>query len=97
LNIRRFSAILSTCFVLFYLSIKAATANSQEMMSLGIGAVDPALLIYGENLPPSGVKGIIINTLVANSPQAILSGVYYAYNALFTCFMLGAERNSFAR
>jgi hypothetical protein len=42
------------------------------------------------------VKGLVSNVLIANSPQAIFSTIYYTYNGLFTCFLLGAEWNSYA-
>jgi hypothetical protein len=48
------------------------------------------------NIPSQGVTGLILNAIVANSPQPILSSIYYAYNGLFTSFMLGVEWNTFA-
>jgi hypothetical protein len=47
-------------------------------------------------LPSAGATGLVLNALIANSPQPILSTIYYAYNGIFTCFMLGAEWNGYA-
>jgi hypothetical protein len=33
---------------------------------------------------------------VANLPQLVLSGIYFTYNGLFTCFLLGSEWNSYS-
>ncbi len=39
----------------------------------------------------------MVNVFVANSPQPILSMIYYTYNGLLTCFLLAVEWNGFAR
>jgi hypothetical protein len=65
-------------------------------MSLSIGAIDPKAFIYRWSIPSAGIRGLVSNVLVANSPQAILSTIYYTYNGLFTCFLLGFEWNSYA-
>jgi hypothetical protein len=75
--------------------IKAPGLPVASLISVGIGAIDPRTFISW-NIPVSGVQGLLANVFVANSPQPILSSIYYTYNSLFTCFLLGAEWNGFA-
>jgi hypothetical protein len=42
-------------------------------------------------------NNIAINAIIANSPQVILSVLYFSYNALFTGFLLSYEWLSYAR
>lgn len=63
-------------------------------MNLGFAAIDPRSFIYGFT-PSSGTSGLISNVFLANLPQTILSAIYYVYNGIFTCFMLGTEWNSY--
>ena len=67
-------------------------------MSLPFGAVDPNTMIEGNDwaVPALGISALLSNVFIANSPQLILSMIYFTYNSLFTSFMLGAEWNSFA-
>jgi hypothetical protein len=68
-------------------------------MSLPLGATDPRTMIQGNawHVPALGVRALLANVFISNSPQLILSMIYFAYNGLFTSFLLGAEWNSFAR
>jgi hypothetical protein len=58
---------------------------------LGYGNVDPRTAITG--LP----NDLVSNAIVANSPQVILSMLYFSYNALFTSFLLSHEWISYAQ
>jgi hypothetical protein len=64
-------------------------------MSIGLESANPDAFIQW-TLPTSGFSGIFSNILVANIPQLILSTIYYSYNSLFTCFLLGREWDSYA-
>jgi hypothetical protein len=89
--------ILSALIALFFFGLFHQNAvSSKTLISLTIGAVDPRAFIYRWAVPSAGSKGLISNVLIANSPQAIFSTIYYTYNGLFTCFLLGAEWNSYA-
>ena len=44
----------------------------------------------------SGPAGVIATVLVANSPQILLSFLYFAYNGVFTCMLLAEEWNLYA-
>ena len=39
---------------------------------------------------------MIATVLIANSPQILLSFLYFAYNGIFTCMLLAEEWNSYA-
>ena len=40
---------------------------------------------------------LLSSTLLANTPQLILSLLYYSYNSIFTCELVGREWNDFGR
>jgi len=67
-------------------------------MGLPLGATDPNTMIQGDYwaVPALGISALLANVFIANSPQLLLSMIYFMYNSLFTSFMLGAEWNSFA-
>ena len=44
----------------------------------------------------SGPAGVIFTVLVANSPQIVLSFLYFAYNGIFTCMLLAEEWSGYA-
>ncbi|KAF2475426.1 uncharacterized protein BDR25DRAFT_279479 [Lindgomyces ingoldianus] len=57
---------------------------------LGYGAVDPRAIISWEVSSTTG------NILMANLAQPILSFLYFSYNGLFTCMLLGLEWSQYA-
>ena len=44
----------------------------------------------------SGITGIHLSILIANSPQVLLSFLFLTYNGLFTCMLLGQEWSCYA-
>ncbi len=60
---------------------------------LGYGTVTSQLMIAW-SLPGTG--GLLINILVANSPQVLLSFLYFTYNGIFTCMLLADEWAGYA-
>jgi hypothetical protein len=68
---------------------------TKELMLLGLGTSDPRTIIQGWFIRSQIVNGLILNVLIANLPQIILSTIYYTYNCLFTCFSLGYEWHSY--
>jgi len=79
------------CLVLFLHGIIGRTAPADQLLSLPLGAADPRAFIY------SFIKDtLLFNVFVANLPQLILSGTYFTYNGLFTCFLLGSEWASYS-
>ncbi|KAH7348020.1 hypothetical protein BKA66DRAFT_309730 [Pyrenochaeta sp. MPI-SDFR-AT-0127] len=57
---------------------------------VGYGAIDPRTAIVG--MPDD----LLTNAVVANSPQLILSILYFSYNGLFTAMLMGYEWNTYA-
>jgi hypothetical protein len=55
------------------------------------GTVDPRTAITG--LP----NNMTLNAVIANTPQVILSVLYFSYNAIFTTFLLSYEWLSYAQ
>jgi hypothetical protein len=90
-----YATILIILISLFFFGLFGHNISSSDLMRLGIGTVDPRSFIYGWGIPTEGIPGLISNVFVANSPQPILSTIYYTYNSLFTCFMLGSEWNGY--
>jgi hypothetical protein len=89
-------AIMAICLGLFFFGLYASGFGPHTLLRLGIGAVDPRTFIQW-SIPSSGTKALFSNVFIANAPQPILSMIYYTYNGLLTCFLLGLEWNSFAR
>jgi hypothetical protein len=73
-----------------------STSSASELLRLGLGTTDPGAFIYSWGVPTSGSSGLIANVFIANLPQAVLSAIYFTYNGLFTCFMLGKEWNQYS-
>ncbi len=44
----------------------------------------------------NGTGGLLLDVLVANLPQAIISFLFLTYNGLFTCMLLAEEWNGYA-
>ena len=72
-----------------YLSSKSIS----HLWGLGFGAVTSESLV-GWNQPGSG--GLLLNVLLANSPQALLSFLFLTYNGLYTCMLLANEWSDYA-
>jgi hypothetical protein len=72
-------------------SLPVGTSRSLAgLASLGYGTIDPRTAVTG--LPDN----LVLNAIIANSPQVILSMLYFSYNALFTAFLLSYEWISYA-
>lgn len=48
-----------------------------------------------DNRDLSGADGVVFTVLVANSPQIILSFLYFSYNGIFTCMLLAKEWSTY--
>jgi hypothetical protein len=88
------------CLVLLFVGILHRPTSRNEMMTLPFGAIDPRALIMswaGWELGGGGESGTVLwNAFMANVPQVFLSFLYFAYNGLFTCFLLGKEWTSYS-
>jgi hypothetical protein len=91
----RYTLILGILILLFLLGRISTPAESGSLMDVGFGAIDPLSFISWD-IPREGVGGLLANALVVNLPQPILSAIYYVYNGIFTCYLLGSEWHNFA-
>ncbi|PSN72268.1 hypothetical protein BS50DRAFT_617555 [Corynespora cassiicola Philippines] len=99
-RIRRFitcTLFITACISMFFLlnmgfkSIRDIQSMSlSEILRMGFGSLDARALITFD------VKGVMGNIVVANSPQPILSFLYFMYNGLFTAMLLGREWASYS-
>lgn len=67
-----------------------------HLWSLGFSNASSETLItmkHSQNLSSAG--GVILIVLVANSPQIILSFLYFSYNGIFTCMLLAKEWSTY--
>jgi hypothetical protein len=71
---------------------ESAYINTLTSLSMGFGAVDSRALISGESL----TKDIVSLAIIANSPQILLSFIYFTYNGLFTAMLMGFEWISYS-
>ena len=69
-----------------------------HLWSLGFGNVNGETLIALASNPQqlSGPGGVVLTVLIANSPQIVLSFLYFALNGIFTCMLLAKEWSSYA-
>jgi hypothetical protein len=61
---------------------------------MGLQSVDPRTIVQSD-LASHDISGIIQNVLVANTPQVIISLVYFSYNAAITSMLLAHEWSGF--
>ena len=91
---------ISIFLLTFGVNQMAGTAEDKSIASLfklGVGAVNARTLIHGWAIPSAGDKGLVSNILIANLAQPILSLVYFTYNGVFTCMLLGSEWDGYSR
>ena len=68
--------------------------SAKSLWSMGFGAVNMATLVtMGDFYKPR----LLSSTLLANTPQLILSILYFSYNSIFTCELVGREWSNFGR
>ena len=66
-----------------------------HLWSLGFGNISAETLFsFRRNL--SGAGGLLTTVLLANSPQLLLSFLYFSYNGIFTCMLMVQEWNGYA-
>lgn len=78
-------------------NVQLTNRSTSHLWSLGFGNVNSETLIHinhGEDV--SGSAGVILIVLIANSPQILLSFLYFAYNGIFTCMLLAEEWSGYA-
>lgn len=76
-------------------SLAQSETSLGALLRLGFGAITPITSIEW-SLPTTGPQGLILNVLVANAAQPILSILYFCYNGLFTSIFTSYEWESFS-
>ncbi|ORY01666.1 hypothetical protein BCR34DRAFT_605840 [Clohesyomyces aquaticus] len=77
---------------------KYGQGSFSAIANLGIGTATTNTVIGGDgwHVAKSGNGAILANSLIANTPQLILSGVYLSLNNLLTRMQLAAEWSSYS-
>ena len=91
---RCISTLIVACYFLGQ-GLNNSELNSRSishLWSLGFGNFSSETLIWiNGSHDLSGADGVMLMVLVANSPQLILSFLYFSYNGIFTCMLLAKE------
>jgi hypothetical protein len=80
-----------------FIARRNGESSVDVVMKLGVGAISTSTLLKPPewHLPNNGVKGVVSNIFVANTPQLILSFLYLAYNGMITTMCLATEWSRF--
>ena len=84
--------ILSSATLITVITLFAMEAGLPDPSPSSFGVPNPANVIMFADAANNGYQaGLVSSVLVANSPQLLLSFIYFAYNSLFTCILLAHE------
>ena len=78
-----------TLFEIGLNNFRMTSRSLPYLWSLGFGNVRAETVIGSMNF--LGSSGLVAAVLVANSPQLVLSFLYFAYNGIFTCMLITEE------
>ena len=98
IHANRCSATLATCGVLLAM---AADHEAVSIWSIGFGTVNTKAILNASGGGSFLIQERLSNTLLpmvllANSPQLLLSILYFLYNGMYTCMMAASEWSRFA-
>ncbi|KAL8692921.1 MAG: hypothetical protein Q9218_002147 [Villophora microphyllina] len=82
--------------ILFRMGLKEVTGTAPAHGALGKSGFGEINTREMAAWSLGGTSGLLGTILVANSPQLLLSFLFLAYNALFTCMLLAEESNGYA-
>lgn len=87
-----FTSILILVAVLLSVGLRhmSGPTNLKALADLGFGEVDPQTVIGWP------LTAVMANIVMANLPQPILSFLYFCYNGLFTCMLMGYEWSTYS-
>ena len=94
----RYTSTLITACALLGVGLGPNNSSLQSrsishLWSLGFGNVNSETLIRINNRVNAG--GVVVTVLLANSPQILLSFLYFTYNGLFTCMLVAEEWSAY--
>jgi len=64
-----------------------ALVDLASIWSMGFGSANPASTVHWLGLPNSGIPGLVWNAVIADTPQLILSMIYFSFNAILTTYL----------
>jgi hypothetical protein len=94
----RYLVTIALCIGLYMHGSKniSGARDFQSLMGLGLGTLSSKTLIRND-IESRDWSGLLANVVMANTPQVILSMLYFTYNGLFTSIALATEWDSYAR
>ena len=94
-----FAILLCLTLLTYGISKLKGRTGATTIMALGLGAVDAQTLMVtaaGGGHDGAGAGDLLLNVVMANTPQLAFSLVYFSYNGLFTTMALAREWGGFA-
>ncbi|KAM6513138.1 hypothetical protein FALCPG4_015608 [Fusarium falciforme] len=73
------------------------TTSAADIITLGLGSLNPTTIIQDWSVPSFGSSAVVANVLVANVGQVVLSLIYFTYNGLFTAMFLSHQWSTYGR
>jgi hypothetical protein len=94
----RYLLAIAICigFYMYGKSDMQGATDFQLLMGLGLGTLSSKTLM-GNDGRVGLLNRLLTNVIMANSPQVVLSILYFTYNGLFTSIALATEWDSYAR
>jgi hypothetical protein len=89
-------AVLAGLFIWSYLAI-GGQKDLMSVLHMGLQSVDPRTIVQSYFIPSQGLAAVVSNVLISNTPQVIISLVYFSYNAAITSMLLAHEWSAFFR
>jgi hypothetical protein len=83
-------AVLAGLFIWSYLAI-GGQKDLMSVLRIGLQSVDPRTIVQSYFIPSQGLAAVVSNVLISNTPQVIISLVYFSYNAAITSMLLAHE------
>jgi hypothetical protein len=95
LNAHSSASVVVACTTLLMYGLLKPQTSPRELLGIQLGTIDPRLFIspFSTRQAQSGFLG---NNFIANSPQIILSILYYSINRIYTCFWFNEEFSTYA-
>jgi hypothetical protein len=98
LRLPRYIIALTLCGTLYMVGVHPIKGNNdfKSLMALGLGGLSSKTIMQTVTMG-RGWKSLLSSVVLANSPQVVMSLLYFTYNGLFTSLSLATEWDSYAR
>lgn len=89
---------IAICFILMLHGIyeMKGTQDTKTIFGLALGAIDTRTLMITPISSAGKTPSLLLNVILANTPQLIFSLIYFSYNGIFTGMSLATEWSRFA-